>query len=156
MPACNTTWANACKTWGSSRGRAEALLRAKDLDVCPLRILEPMNQIVLQVARETGTMLVDADDLISSRSTGGINGLQWFVDHVHPTIEGHQLLADALADELVRKGFVKPVEHWAADRRTAYETHIKNLPPKYLRDGTWRLQGEQRWAHGQTRRERKP
>jgi tetratricopeptide (TPR) repeat protein len=134
----------------------EALVRAKDLDVCPLRILEPMNRLVLQVARDTGTMLVDADELFSSRSPGGINGPEWFVDHVHPTIEGHQLLADALADELVRKGFVSPSDQWAADRTQRYEQHMQSLLPKYFRDGVLRLKGEQRWAHGQTKRDRKP
>lgn len=132
----------------------ETLVRAKDLDVCPLRILEPMNQIVLQVARETGNMLVDADALFSSHSPGGINGPQWFIDHVHPTIEGHQMLADAVADELVRQGFVGPSDGWATDRRQQYDRHLKSLPEKYFRDGAWRLQGEQRWAHGQTKRER--
>lgn len=145
-----------CQNVGQLAEAREALVRAKDLDVCPLRILDPMNQIVLRLAQQTNNMLVDADALFASRSPGGINGPEWFVDHVHPTIEGHQLLANRLADELVRQGFVRPGATWEADRKRLYEEHLKQLPQTYFPDGARRLQGEQRWAHGQTDRERIP
>lgn len=134
----------------------QALLRAKDLDICPLRILQPMNAIVLRVAGETGTPLVDADALFREVSPGGITGPKWFADHVHPTIAGHQLLADALAEELVRQGMFEPRSDWAAQRRRLYEEHLAALPATYFPDSELRLRGEQNWAHGGSTRRRPP
>jgi hypothetical protein len=125
-----------------------ALVRAKDADVCPLRILSPMNEIVLRVAAETATPLVDADGLFTDHSPGRINGAKWFVDHVHPTVEGHQLLADALADEVVRQGFVAPQADWAAERLRRYDKHLDGLPGFYFPEGARRLKMEQGWARG--------
>src|SRR5262249_18861640 len=39
----------------------EAFIKAKEVDVCPLRMLEPMKEIIHRVAKETGTPMVDAD-----------------------------------------------------------------------------------------------
>jgi lysophospholipase L1-like esterase len=86
----------------------DAYLQAKELDVCPLRILQPMNEAVLEIARQTGAPLVDAQKLFEERSAGGIVGGNWLVDHVHPSIEGHQVLADAFAQLLVSQGKVHP------------------------------------------------
>jgi hypothetical protein len=131
-----------------------ALVRAKDTDVCPLRILSPMNEIVLRVAADTATPVVDADALFTERSPGGINGAKWFVDHVHPAVEGHQLLADALADELVRLGAVSPQPAWEDRRQVAYDDHLRKLPDFYFPEGGRRLKMEQGWARGLSPRER--
>ncbi|MGE3803224.1 MAG: tetratricopeptide repeat protein [Gemmataceae bacterium] len=133
---------------------ARAMLQAaKDNDICPLRMLEPMKDTLRQVARETGTPLVDADALIAERSPGRIPGTRWLVDHVHPTIEGHQFLADELFDELMRQGFVKssgPLD----DRQRAYRKHLASLDTMYFVRGQRRLDAVQAWAHGQATWER--
>jgi phospholipase/lecithinase/hemolysin len=113
-----------------------------------------MNAIILGVAAETETMLVDADALFTARGTGEINGAEWFVDHVHPTIEGHELLGEQLADELAAHAFVQPVETWKSDARAAYKRHIDSLPPNYFPDGQKRLRSEQGWARGRATKER--
>jgi tetratricopeptide (TPR) repeat protein len=130
------------------------LVRAKDLDICPLRILEPMHAILLDSARKADTMLVDADALFASHSPGGINGAEWFADHVHPTIEGHQLLADAVLAKLVDQRFVKPSASWDADKSRAYREHLDTLPANYYSEGMRRLTREQGWAHGRATKTR--
>ena len=65
--------------------------RAKDLDVCPLRMLSSMQRVLQDVASRTGTPLLDADALIAERCRGGIPDDSWLVDHVHPSIRGHQV-----------------------------------------------------------------
>ncbi|MFW6125163.1 MAG: hypothetical protein ACOC46_03355, partial [Pirellulales bacterium] len=45
-----------------------AYLKAKDFDICPLRMLEPMHEAVLEVAADTETPLVDARRLFQLHS----------------------------------------------------------------------------------------
>ncbi len=93
-----------------------AFLRARDEDVCPLRALSPMTTAVVEVARETGAPMVDFVALVAggTRSERGhdIAGEELFLDHVHPTIRGHRLLALALIESLIEQGVVRPGTAW--------------------------------------------
>lgn len=132
----------------------EVFIRAKDLDICPLRILEPMHGIIMIAGHRHKTMLVDADALFASRSPGGINGHEWFVDHVHPTIAGHQLMADAILAKLVEQRFVIPSATWEEEKNLRYQEHVTALPANYYPDGIKHLKSEQGWAHGGAEKER--
>jgi tetratricopeptide (TPR) repeat protein len=125
-----------------------ALIQAKDLDVCPLRMLEPMKQTIANVAAETGTPLVDAHALIATKSRSGFPDEQWMIDHVHPTIEGHQLIADAIAAKMAELRLVAPDPGWEQARDQAYLQHLASLPHAYFERGKDRLRSEQGWAHG--------
>ena len=122
--------------------------RARDLDICPLRILQPMNETVLKVARENGVPVVDAQALYEGLSRDGLVGDQWLVDHVHPTITGHQVLADRLAEKLVEMNVVKPTGEWTSTKDARYREHLDSLPDLYFAQGLQRLESEQHWAHG--------
>lgn len=93
-----------------------ALRQARDEDVCPLRALTPMRQIVTQVAREQGAQLVNYVELLerSMQKAKGhpIPGKELFLDHVHPTIEGHKLLAVELVKAMAREGVLQPASDW--------------------------------------------
>jgi tetratricopeptide (TPR) repeat protein len=129
-----------------------AYIQAKELDVCPLRVLSEMNEAVLEIARDTGTPLVDADKLFSQRSPHGIVGGQWLVDHVHPGIEGHQLLADSLADLLVSLGKVSPRADWQQVKQLRYREHLDVLDPIYYARGLEHLENLRGWANGRAER----
>jgi lysophospholipase L1-like esterase len=128
------------------------LTKAKDLDVCPLRMLEPMKQIIRNVATETRTPLVDADALIAAKSRSGFPDLQWMVDHVHPTIEGHQLIADAIASKMTELRLIAPAPGWGQARDQTYREHLASLSHAYFERGKDRLKSEQGWAHGLVQR----
>ncbi|HUU92159.1 MAG TPA: SGNH/GDSL hydrolase family protein [Phycisphaerae bacterium] len=127
----------------------KAYTRAKELDVCPLRILEPMNDAILDIARRTGTPLVDVWDLFAQRSRDGIPGGYLLIDHVHPTIAGHRLIADALTGELARLRIVRPVEGWEQARDAKARRHLESLDDFYFAKGTQRLEAVRGWATGQ-------
>lgn len=133
---------------GRASDARAALLKAKGLDICPLRMLEPMKDILYRVARETRTPLVDADALIAANSRSGFPDVQWLVDHVHPTISGHQLIADALADMLVEQKLVRRQGDWQTAKDAAYRDHLASLDHVYFQRGKDRLRTEQGWAHG--------
>jgi tetratricopeptide (TPR) repeat protein len=92
------------------------LIIARDKDVCPLRALSAINRIVFEVAREQQVALVDYEDLLAKRMLDmkkhSILGEEFFLDHVHPTIEGHKLLAVALLEAMSSQGLVHPDPDW--------------------------------------------
>lgn len=133
-----------------------ALLKAKELDVCPLRMLEPMKGAIRAVADETETPLVDAEALFASQSRSGFPDREWLVDHVHPTISGHQLLADSLAEKLVALGLVQRDAGWEAARDQAYHAHLASLSHAYFERGKQQLRSEQGWARGWVKRVHRP
>jgi hypothetical protein len=136
-----------------AEARAE-FLQAKELDVCPLRILQSMNEIVLEVGRETRTPVVDVRALFDRLSRNGIPGSDWFADHVHPTIPGYQRIADEIAGEVVRLGRLRPQPGWQDRARSGYESHLNSLPTIYFLRGQQRLDSLMLWAQGRVTRER--
>jgi tetratricopeptide (TPR) repeat protein len=134
----------------------EAFLQAKDVDVCPLRILEPMHEAVLEIAADTDTPLVDAQSLFAERSRNGIVGGEWLVDHVHPGVEGHKLLAGALADKLVELGVVEPEPNWQKRKQEQYQAHQDSLDPLYFIRAMERAKRLEGWAQGRVQRLRPP
>ncbi len=93
-----------------------AFERARDEDVCPLRALGPMPGIVREVAAEESVPLVDFVSLVEGRSPGGIPGANFFLDHVHPTIDGNRMLALAVLDLMIEDGVVRPDSDWGDER----------------------------------------
>jgi tetratricopeptide (TPR) repeat protein len=89
-----------------------AFIKARDEDVCPLRIVTPMREVVQAVAREHQVPLVPVATVVDSRSPHAVPGNDFFLDHVHPTIEGHQLLADLILEKLTEMDIVHPVTEW--------------------------------------------
>ena len=133
-----------------------AYLQAKEWDVCPLRILQPMNEAVLEIADQTRTPLVDAQGLFERNSPHRIVDGQWLVDHVHPTIEGHQLLAGELAAQLVAQGVVQPAADWEDRRKQRFREHLAKLDDLYFVKGTQRLEAVRDWARGRVEALRSP
>jgi len=83
-----------------------AYRRAIDEDVCPLRAITALGTSVNEIGREMNVPVVDFDSIISERSPEGITGEELFLDHVHPTIEGHKILALEIMDEVIKRGLV--------------------------------------------------
>ena len=135
-------------------GRATEALpyfeRAKDTDICPLRITAPLENTLLRIAAETNTPLVDAAQVIAARSPDGIPGNDWYVDHVHPTIGGHQLIARTIAAQFPARGWLLGAAEWPeAQRVKTYTSHLTSLGPAYLADGKRRLAWLEDWAKRQ-------
>jgi lysophospholipase L1-like esterase len=145
------TWYELGKCYESKHDYREArsaFLKARDLDVCPLRITTPLEQTLREAAVETGVPLVDAHELLEQRTASGILGDFWLVDHVHPSFTGHQAIAVALLDELTREGHVHPEADSETRRRTAFAEHLASLPPIYFERGRRTLELLRGWTQG--------
>ncbi len=123
-------------------------VRAKDEDICPLRILEPMHEAILDVAAEYDLPLVDVRALIEERTQDGIPGDEWLLDHVHPTITGHQLIADSLYRAMEKMNLVCGTEDWRRERDDVWQNHLSSLGDVYYARGAERLKRLELWSHG--------
>jgi hypothetical protein len=146
------SWPSAATRWGRLRTLAQHYESARELDVCPLRIRAAMNRAVLQVADETATPSVDASAILSNACRDHIPGDYLLVDHVHPSIKGHQMLADALLDEMVRLEVVEPQEGWQVERDQVFQSHLESLDSFYFLAGQRHLHALRNWAAGRATR----
>ncbi len=112
------------------------LIRAKELDICPLRALHAINQSVLETSRRHGVPVIDFPALLQqdslTRHGHDILGHEYFLDHVHPRIEVHQRLAEWILDAMAKEGFIhveKPLS--TAQRQTLYDGFLDTLEPAY-------------------------
>ena len=113
-----------------------AFRRAVEEDIVPLRILEPMQRIVAEVAAAEDVPLIDFPGLMRdaylSRLEHAIPGAEYFPDHVHTNIDGYRLLGLALFDQLVEQGVATPEASWGAARIEAVgQELIAGLDPGY-------------------------
>ena len=84
----------------------QAYERAVDADASPIRRLSGINTAIRDIARERETLLVDADRVFTEQSEHGLLGFNLIKDYVHPTEEGHQLIAWHLWDAIERSGWL--------------------------------------------------
>lgn len=104
----------------------EAFVRARDEDVCPLRALTALCQVVSEVARERDVPLVDHVAMVERQSEHGIPGDSLFLDHVHPTIDGNLEIAVAVLDVMERQGAVHPIQTWGDNEIAAVKADVES------------------------------
>jgi lysophospholipase L1-like esterase len=135
---------------GQPAEAGEALLRAKEEDLCPLRMIEPLYERLQRVARETNTPLVDVRARFEQLSSERLVGEPWLVDHVHPSITGHQQIAAGLFEQLRKQGMVRATNGWEARRDVLYQQQLARLTTAYYARGKEHLQGLLRWSQGRS------
>jgi lysophospholipase L1-like esterase len=86
--------------------------RASDLDQVPQGAPTSFNQVIRDVAATEGALLADVDETLTAESPHGLVGDDLFVDSVHPSIRGHQLMARTIADALRAAGLPVPPVQW--------------------------------------------
>ncbi len=99
-----------------------------DEDICPLRALTSIQEIIRDVSAQRDVALLDFATEIENRSDHLIPGSAHFLDHVHLTIEGYRLLALRLIDTLAGRGVVRLGESW---RPEAIEAVTRTVEGKF-------------------------
>ncbi len=132
------------------------LTAARDHDVCPLRATSRIADSVRQVAEEERVPYIDVRSLFDTRSVSGIaipDGLpdpEWFVDHVHPTIPGHQRIAAALADRIEDWGWIRQTAAGQQRYEARAAKHLSSLGEAYYQRGQERLEALRHWTQGRS------
>lgn len=103
-----------------------AFTQSRDEDVCPLRALTPVHEIVTDVAQTKNTGFVDFVQIVNENSPNQIPGSELFLDHVHPTIDGNRMLALAIVQEMLQEGIMSQVDTWNQDKIEEISSELKN------------------------------
>lgn len=114
----------------------QALVRAKELDVAPLRSLDSLQDLVSEVALREGVPLIDLLDLLETQNESRLGhrilGNEVFLDHVHPDIATHSLIAQRLMTKLAEDGLVRLDAAWTqAEQQAIYDGVVSTLDPQY-------------------------
>lgn len=133
---------------GETEAARHEFLAARDNDICPLRILTPMTQAIFRVSRRNNVPLLDSHQLLEERTRDGILDSSLLVDHVHPSFEGHQIIALTLVEKLRQMSLVHPKNGWQPEAREVFQQHFDQLPDLYFAKGEQNLANLRYWTQG--------
>ncbi len=86
---------------------ADSLYRyAKDLDLLRFRAPEAINKIIDSLASSFRVPVVNIDSVFGSQSPNGIVGNDLMTDHLHPTLQGYQLMGKAFFETMIKNVYV--------------------------------------------------
>jgi tetratricopeptide (TPR) repeat protein len=115
-----------------------SFVKAKDLDVCPLRAISPLEEAVDRIAKKERVPVVPFRDFLNRKTAkngdkSGVPGKESFLDHVHPTIEVHQAIAELILETLAAEKLVHLSRTLGPDDKAAiYANGMKGLEPEFF------------------------
>ena len=139
---------------GDSESARKHLIAARDADVCPLRAPTSIVETTRLVAEQNNVLLIDTPKLLDERNVQGdpvpdqISDPNRFVDHLHPSIAGHQKIAAALTGQFQDLGWIKLDQESEKRYEIESQRHMRELGEAYFVRGKQRLEGLRLWASG--------
>jgi len=88
-----------------------AYQRACDQDASPIRRLSGINSAIREIAHQQGALLVDVDRFFEQQSEHGLVGFNLIEDYVHPTRQGHELIAWQIWEAMEGAGWFDDKPH---------------------------------------------
>ena len=148
----SSTWYELGKCREAARqhdAARDAFIRARDEDICALRMLSAMEEIVSRIAHEESLSHLNAHILLESETPLGVLGDQWLVDHVHPSPEGHQMIAQEILESMADLELVSPVVDWKDAVERASREHLSELSDFYFLKGQRTIDSLLHWTRGE-------
>ena len=126
----------------------QAFLQAREQDICPLRMIAPLETALQRVARDTETPLVNAHAVLERQVPDGILGDFLLVDHIHPSIRGHQMIAERLASVVMELVDLTPSADWRQQAHAQWKRRFESLDAMYFLHGKRTLEALRAWTKG--------
>ena len=127
-------------------------VKAKDIDVCPLRATTPIIETIQRIAEDQKTSLINFSSFVDSYAkkhgnVSGIPGTESFLDHVHPTIELHHALAELLFKKIEKMGLTNNCKSLNQEEmQSIMDQGLKSLDPSIYTLRDLNLAKTLRWA----------
>lgn len=87
----------------------EAYVHARDKDAKPTRAESAINNIIHNLAKERGVLLVDIERRFEELTPNGLISFHLIQDYVHPNLKGHKFIALVLWKAFLEKGLIGEV-----------------------------------------------
>ncbi len=122
-----------------------------DEDICPLRALSAMHEIVLTTAEKTETQAIDIKKLMEEKTAqkngNNLLGEPDFVDHVHLSIDNYRWIALQIIDRMKSLGWIKnSPATLEADLKQATDSLMATMGPREMGEGLHNLAKVINWA----------
>ncbi|MCA9084954.1 MAG: hypothetical protein KDA81_12910 [Planctomycetaceae bacterium] len=130
-------------------GAEAAFVRARDCDVCPLRMVSALEEKMRSVAASTSGPLIDLPEEFSTISRHGIPGDDLLVDHIHPSFRMHQQISLWLLQRFA--GSLLPVTLSSRSPeliQADFDRHMQSLDSMYFLRGRRTIQVLKAWTQG--------
>ncbi|MGA8830382.1 MAG: tetratricopeptide repeat protein, partial [Desulfomonilaceae bacterium] len=127
-------------------------VKARDLDVCPLRATTPIIETIRRIAGDQKVGLIKFSSFVDAYAkengnASGIPGKESFLDHVHPTIELHQALAELLFKKIEKMGLTDNCNSLNQEEiQSVMDQGLKSLDPSIYTLRDLNLAKTLRWA----------
>lgn len=124
-------FARVLEAAGDRSGALREYRSAREHDGIPFRAPSAINAALERTARDSGQPLLRTEELFVKRSSTGIPGADLFFEHVHPRLNGQQLIAEGVISLLFERGVPVPREQWhpEADRGPGDYLLISGITP---------------------------
>ena len=93
---------------GDRDAAAQAFRRARDLDALRFRAPTAFNEVIREVARARGAHVVETERALAQATPDRLVGRVTMLEHLHPTMLGYALMADAFFEALAEHRVVSP------------------------------------------------
>jgi tetratricopeptide (TPR) repeat protein len=127
--------------------------RARDEDICPLRMPGAMYDLAIETLETLDVPFLDLRKVIEDEDNGRPPSNRWMVDHVHPTIRGHQKIGIKIHEKLEQLRWVTPADAGFTERqKKAYRQQMTTLDEVYFATGKAKLEGLRLWTQGRAKK----
>lgn len=106
---------------------------ARDRDLYPFRAPAAMNRVIREEAGEHGAVVVPVLERLQQGSPAGIVGDSLMLEHLHPTVHGQFLIADAFYRALREQGLPAAWERTVPDSEARGRVPVTALDSVYAR-----------------------
>ncbi len=134
---------------GRFHDAAAAFERARDEDVCPLRMTSGLRAMMSGVAENNDIPLLDIHQLLQKTARRDIVGDSVLVDHIHPSFRSNQAIALSVIDRLRSLNLISiDQEKWKPSAQAAFDDHLQSLEDLYFLRGLRTLKSLEGWTQG--------
>lgn len=141
----------AYESAGTLEAALRAFVRARDEDVCPLRMTSSLQTAWNRVMEDESTLRIDLDGFLTIQSRNDVLGSELLVDHIHPSFKANQLIANEILRTMAEARFLTPAANWESTANAAHAKHFKSLDNLYFLRGRRTLETLNEWARGRER-----
>ncbi len=97
---------------------------ARDLDKLHIRSCSKLNSIIHQIGKEKNVPVINMEESLKRYSKNGILGENFFLEHVHPNINGHLIMGETIARFLFHHDILNNKKQWDWTRMRSAKDYV--------------------------------